>query len=321
MLRTGYLHREPTRCSPKLHQYADALIDCFDKKGQIKHRFYRHHCTKNKTSYIKDLSKLGRSLNDIIFIDVSPLLTKDTAYCMKLQPQNGLVIKPFYLEMRDKELMRLIPLLTFLSGVENVRTVKEWARKFVSEESFEYTDRKGVDKLLKRTEFIQFVTNRLRVEFFNNLAVDKNNLTKKDLKDSRINSFEGKSTAEKVDFNAIQMYSTFIPRIFEDEDFYLGHIENPLSPFNREVKAFNHQGKVIDKICVSCKSYKLNDDLLHQFLDQKQNPEIADEIVNFDKNSFGGSQKTSADIDCTSINCCCIDDSLDGTSKCLSSHS
>ena len=45
-----------------LKEYADWILNDLDKHGFISHRLYRDHTKQRNGVYIKDLSKLGRSL-------------------------------------------------------------------------------------------------------------------------------------------------------------------------------------------------------------------------------------------------------------------
>ena len=83
---------------------------------------------------------------------------------MKLQPQNGFVMKSFFGDLRDKELMRIIPFLVFLSELDDVRTVKSWFKQFNENPEIEYKDRMGEYKVLKRNEFIEFIVNQLELD-------------------------------------------------------------------------------------------------------------------------------------------------------------
>lgn len=65
---------------------------------------HREFCKKKRNSYIKDLSKLGRRLDKVIMIDHDPA-------AFQLQPENGIVIKPFHGDTNDSELMVLLEFL------------------------------------------------------------------------------------------------------------------------------------------------------------------------------------------------------------------
>lgn len=84
---------------------------------------------------------------------------------MKPQPQNGLVIKGFFTDVHDKELIRLIPLLVFLSEVDDVRTVRDWNRKFKELEKISYTSIDREPSVLFRNSFLKTVVNKLHKEY------------------------------------------------------------------------------------------------------------------------------------------------------------
>ena len=97
---------------------------------------------------------------------------------MKLQPHNGLIIKSFFMDMRDKELIRIIPLLVFMAELDDMRTVRDWAKKFNEESMIEYQDKKGIEKLLNRNSFLKFVVDKIHTEhldrIFHGESGDKN---------------------------------------------------------------------------------------------------------------------------------------------------
>ena len=87
-------------------EYADLLIDAVEEdKIYFDHRLYREHATKIDNDIVKDLTKIGRPMDKIIIIDDNPK-------CLRLQKENGIVIKPFLGEDNyDKVLFSLIPIL------------------------------------------------------------------------------------------------------------------------------------------------------------------------------------------------------------------
>ena len=52
------------------NKYADYIINYIDKKKVITSRLYRQDCTRYKNGNIKDVTKFGRNLKDVILIDV-----------------------------------------------------------------------------------------------------------------------------------------------------------------------------------------------------------------------------------------------------------
>lgn len=99
-----------------LSQYAKPLITRLDKHSHGFAQLYREHCTfHNGLYFVKDLSKLGRDLKDVIIIDNSP-----SAYMF--QPENAIPIISWYQSKADKELYKLIPFLTDLASIDDVRT-------------------------------------------------------------------------------------------------------------------------------------------------------------------------------------------------------
>ena len=95
-------------------KYAIPLINLIDEKNLCIHRLYREHCSLVNTSFIKDLTKLGRDLKDIIIVDNSPL-------AFSLNKENGIPIVSWFEDKKDRELFNLIPILEFLSSVPDVR--------------------------------------------------------------------------------------------------------------------------------------------------------------------------------------------------------
>lgn len=81
----------------------------------IQHKLYRQHCEFEGGVFIKNLERLGRQLKDTIILDNSPL-----SY-MK-QTKNGIPIRSWYSDKKDKDLFSLIPILVNLSKFYDVTT-------------------------------------------------------------------------------------------------------------------------------------------------------------------------------------------------------
>ncbi|CAE8638589.1 unnamed protein product, partial [Polarella glacialis] len=97
--------------------YANALLDELDINGDlIVHRLFRQACTRFAEGYVKDLSKLGRNVDEVIIIDNSPM-------CYALQPENAIPIKTWKDDPSDTELYDLLPILVSLARVEHVPQV------------------------------------------------------------------------------------------------------------------------------------------------------------------------------------------------------
>ena len=111
-------------------KYASPLLDILDKQKNIMHRLYREQCTFINGLYIKDLKRLNRPLKDLIIVDNSPL-----AYAFN--EENGLPIKTWYDDYSDNELQKILPLIIFLSNVNDVRT---HIINFVDDNEIKYTE-------------------------------------------------------------------------------------------------------------------------------------------------------------------------------------
>lgn len=115
----GFLERmrksfEVVIFTASLSLYADPLLDEIDSNKCASYRLFREHCTFYKNSFVKDLSRLGRNLKDVIIVDNSPV-----SYLF--QPGNAVPILTWIDDVCDTALHELSPLLEFLSTVNDVR--------------------------------------------------------------------------------------------------------------------------------------------------------------------------------------------------------
>ncbi|GAA5951393.1 hypothetical protein JCM10213_006900, partial [Rhodosporidiobolus nylandii] len=99
-----------------LSKYADPVLDQLDVHRVVKHRLFRESCYNNKGNYVKDLSQLGRPMEESIIIDNSP-----ASYVF--HPNNAVPISSWFNDPHDTELTDLVPFLTDLAGVDDVRAV------------------------------------------------------------------------------------------------------------------------------------------------------------------------------------------------------
>jgi len=120
-----------------LSKYANPLLDMLDTEGVIEHRLFRESCVLHGQAYVKDLSKLGRRMEDIIFVDNSPL-----SYAF--QPQSAVPILSWFDDPHDTQLRDLLPVLkTTLKEIGDVQDVLDANNK-----SFEWLCRQVKDEWL-----------------------------------------------------------------------------------------------------------------------------------------------------------------------------
>jgi len=113
-----------------ISKYASPLLDILDKDKSIKHRLFRDHCTFVDGIFRKELKKLNRCLKDLIIVDNSP-----SAYAF--DSDNGLPIKTWYDDPNDRELMKIEPLIIFLSKTKDVR---KYIDRFVDDDEILYNE-------------------------------------------------------------------------------------------------------------------------------------------------------------------------------------
>ena len=98
--------------------YADIVIDGLDYNHLVDYRLYRQHTSINRGINIKDLSKLGRSLEKIIIVD-----NIEDNY--QLQPNNGINISDFEGDENDNELEFLLEDLLEIVKVPGKNVINE----------------------------------------------------------------------------------------------------------------------------------------------------------------------------------------------------
>lgn len=97
-----------------LAKYADPLLDLLDKNNLTRWRLFREACCPYEGNYVKDLSCLGRDLSQTIIVDNSP-------HSYVFQPANAIPIGTFIDNMEDQELLDMLPLLSEVESVPDVR--------------------------------------------------------------------------------------------------------------------------------------------------------------------------------------------------------
>ncbi|KAG6862230.1 hypothetical protein C0995_002161 [Termitomyces sp. Mi166 len=105
-----------------LSKYADPVLDKLDIHQVVSHRLFRESCYNHRGNYVKqDLSQLGRPIADTIILDNSP-----ASYIF--HPNNAVPVSSWFNDPHDTELTDLIPFLTDLATVDDVRGVLDGAR-------------------------------------------------------------------------------------------------------------------------------------------------------------------------------------------------
>ena len=96
-------------------EYANPLLDTLDTEKVIKRRLFREDCCIGPGGkFVKDLKILNMNLKDLILVDNNPI-------SYSFNKCNGVPIKTWHFDKADQELIKLIPVLQFLSNVNDVR--------------------------------------------------------------------------------------------------------------------------------------------------------------------------------------------------------
>ncbi|MBA0626912.1 hypothetical protein Godav_004492 [Gossypium davidsonii] len=106
-----------------LEPYASLLLDILDPKGLISHRLYRDSCKQlGQGRFIKDLSKIGRDLKQVVIVDDNP-----KSYT--LQPANAIPIKRFEDDIKDRELEKLM--VFFERNLDGFKDMRDAVKKYL----------------------------------------------------------------------------------------------------------------------------------------------------------------------------------------------
>nr|XP_046177817.1 CTD small phosphatase-like protein isoform X3 [Oncorhynchus gorbuscha] len=96
-----------------LAKYADPVADLLDQWGVFRARLFRESCVFHRGNYVKDLSRLGRELSNVIILDNSP-----ASYIF--HPENAVPVQSWFDDLSDTELQDLLPFFEGLSREEEV---------------------------------------------------------------------------------------------------------------------------------------------------------------------------------------------------------
>lgn len=116
--------------SASISEYAERVTDWLDEEQRIEGRLCREHCEETPEGHIKDLSRLGRDLRQVILLDV--FSTQNSPISASYQPDNLLLISSFR-GSDDTELEQLYPVFQALIDVEDVRPILKALHKPISQ--------------------------------------------------------------------------------------------------------------------------------------------------------------------------------------------
>lgn len=208
-----------------MKEYAVEVIQSLDTQKCVSYSLYRDSCSIVEGCYVKDISRLGRPLKDVILVDNSEV-------AFYLQPSNGILVKNFINDEKDIELYNLADFLEFLADVEDVRPLSKWLALF-------YASRDEIKYLSRTTQTEQIYSKKLRKSEQPQGKGDENTIeSAKDLNGGAIESKEEKN--ERSDLNSPrrdQLIDSFIRRMElqmeeEEEDVSLG--TDPIRAFTQK---------------------------------------------------------------------------------------
>ena len=99
-----------------LSKYAEPLMGHLDPTKMCSYLLFREHCTFFNNAFVKDLTRLGRPMTDVIIVDNSPV-----AYLF--QPENAIPAVNWYDDPNDTELPRIAAILEKLVHEQDVRKI------------------------------------------------------------------------------------------------------------------------------------------------------------------------------------------------------
>lgn len=114
-------------------------------------KLYRVHCSYINKIYIKDLSKLGRPLKDVVIVDNNP-------DCYTFDNSNAIPICSWFEDQEDKELQKIIPILESLTNTNDVR---RYIKQFVEGDKINYM--KAL-KVLAKKGYQRFIPHKHDLE-------------------------------------------------------------------------------------------------------------------------------------------------------------
>ena len=269
-----------------ISKYASPLLDILDKEKNIKHRLYRDHCTYINGIYIKDLKKCNRSLKDLIIVDNSPI-----AYTF--DSDNGLPILTWIDDPDDRELMKLLPILEFLSKVKDVRIFTKIFvdnNKILYKEAMEIIKKEDlIDKKYFNVKYDENKDNNTCNEYIPNIKVlPKENLEDSSLKEVKIIKKEEANVNINVNVNINNVKNnndnTIIDINNRNDEIKLNLINKDNNTSNNTQNTFMEEG------FNTTKNNKLNNNI---YFNNKINSKEVSTNSNYTNNDINFDNKTN----------------------------
>ena len=159
--------------------YSKSLIKILDKNKVIIQVLNKEHCLNIKGLPFKDLSIFNKDLKDIIIIDNNPI-----SYA--LNKNNGIPISTWIDNPNDKELLKLISILKYLSKVKDVRPIINKI-KYKFKEKINFSK---VNEILKNDNNLKLIGKHNNIKDIDDLQNFKDNSIKsyKKMKIDEINN-------------------------------------------------------------------------------------------------------------------------------------
>ena len=233
-------------------EYASPLLDQLDKNNYFSKRLFRNDCLFNHGLYIKDLKIIGKDLKDMIIIDNNPV-----SYAVN--EDNGIPILTWYDDLHDTELNKLVPLLKYLSNVDDVRPII----------------RQIVNRRNNEVDFYQ-VNNILSNQNYEN-DKSKNNLYDNNNNEAYRNRLNNEAMVRNINENRYKNY-------LDNNDYY-NYNKNIDSFSNMSYNEIQNEGHIINNN--NFNNIKNNSNNYNINIDQNNNNNIRNNyneyIRNFDK--------------------------------------
>ena len=100
--------------------YADPLLDLLDKEGVIAARLFRQHCTRYKGCYVKDLSKIGRPMHELLIVD-------NSAKSYMFQRENAIASDTW---ISDRKCVQLEEMADYLESIADASDLRDHTQRW-----------------------------------------------------------------------------------------------------------------------------------------------------------------------------------------------